>query len=44
MAVATITLAATATGCSSGNPVNTGPVGGADWNSGFLCATRPAHC
>jgi hypothetical protein len=30
-------LAATVAGCSSANPVNTGPFGGADWNSGQLC-------
>jgi hypothetical protein len=34
---AVATLVAVAAGCSSPNPVNTGPFGGADWNSGQIC-------
>jgi hypothetical protein len=37
VAVAAATLAAAAAGCSSGNPVNTGPFGGANWNTGQIC-------
>jgi hypothetical protein len=32
-----VALAVSAVGCSSGPLVNTGPFGGADWNSGFIC-------